>query len=170
MRNFMSISAFFLLILVTAGNSSICSGKDLPVCLSRADSIPRSRDGIITPDMAYMYVQEKLDGTCHAVYNHKLKIHYEEPYAVSSYQRLRFRIYDQHRNLLVGTDEAGGIDNASCADMVSPIIKTVENWLTIELLCPSLFEEYNYYYLEVWNGKGETSYLRFKCLPSIYKY
>lgn len=170
MRNFMNISAFFLLILVTAGNVSICSGKDLPVCFSRADSIPRSRDGIITPDMAYMYVQEKLDGTCHVVYNHKLKIHYEEPYSVSDTQRLRFCIYDKNRNVLVRTNEAGLIDNASCVDTLSPKIKTGENWLTIELLCPSLFEEYNYYYLEVWNGKGETSYLRFKCLPSLYKH
>ncbi len=168
MRKPNNIVILAFIVLATAGNTSVCLGRNMPACPSRVDSILRSRYS--TPDTSYVYVQEKLDGTCHVVCNWKLRIHYEEPYSVSDTQRLRFCIYDKNRNVLVRTNEAGLIDNASCVDTLSPKIKTGENWLTIELLCPSLFEEYNYYYLEVWNGKGETSYLRFKCLPSLYKH
>lgn len=166
MRNFMNTSAFLLLILLTAGNVSICSGKGLPVCLSRDDSIPRSRDGIITPDMAYMYVQEKMDGTCHAVYDNVLRIHYEEPYAVSNSQRLRFKVYDKYRNVVIQTDDAGNITDSICGAITqSPVITTGENWLEINFWCFNLYEG-EYYYLEVWNGKGEKGFLRFKVMPS----
>lgn len=162
MRN--KIKVIVLLVLATAGKASVCSGKDLPVCLFRVDSVPRSRDGIITPAMAYMYVQEKLDGTCHLAFDEILRIHYEEPYAVPDHQRLRFRIYDKYRNLVVGTDETGLVENAGCSDTLSPRIKIGENWLIVNLTCLGLDEDY--YYLEVWNGKGEVSYLRFKCRPA----
>lgn len=161
-------TAFLLFVLMIAGNSSVCSGKSLPICLSWADSIPKDRAGTISTSKSYMYVQEKMDGSCHLVQNWKLRIYYVEPYAVTSHQRLRYRIYDSHRNLLVKTNEAGVIDNAVCADTLSPRIKTGENWLTIDLSCPGVFDIYNYYYLEVWNGKGEVSYLRFICMPSLY--
>jgi hypothetical protein len=164
MRNLNNITVIVILILATAGNASICSGKEPPFCLSCVDSIPRSKDGIIDPSMLYMYVQEKLDGTCHLAYDEILRIHYEEPYAVPDYQRLRFRIYDKYRNLLVETDETGSVGNTGCADTLSPRIQIGENWLIIDLTCLGLEEDY--YYLEVWNGKGEMSYLRFKCSPA----
>lgn len=159
--------ALLIFILAIAGNISVCSGRELSIGFPCNDSVPRWPS---PPPVTYMYVQEKLDGTCHVAYNDVLRIHYEEPYAVSNHQRLRFRIYDQHRNLLVGTDEAGVIDNANCADTLSPMIKTGENWLTINLSCLNTIEDDHHYYLEVWNGKGEISYLRFVCLPYIQPY
>ena len=161
MKKIKKIPALFIFILAVAGNISVCSGKNFSIVFSCNDSIPR---WLSLPPVTYMYVQEKLDGTCHVAYNDILRIHYEEPYAVSNIQRLRFRILDKYRNVLLETNEQGVVQNTSCSSTLSPIIKTGENWLTINLTCLNLVEDY-YYYLEVWNGKGEISYLRFVCLP-----
>lgn len=156
-----------LCLLAMVGNVSVCPAKNLVVGFPFNDSIPRWPS---PPPVAYMYVQEKLDGTCHVAYNDVLKIHYEEPYAVSNHQRLRFRILDKYRSIILETSEMGIVDNAGCADTLSPKIKTGENWLTINLSCLDAIEDEHYYYLEVWNGKGEISYLRFVCLPYLQPY
>lgn len=130
-----------------------------------ADTGTRRPPGADSPQMGYMYMQERMDGTCHAVYDSILRIHYEEPYAVSNTQRLRFKVYDKYRNTVVQTDNAGNITDSVCQTMnPSPVITTGENWLTVSLRCLNLTEG-EYYYLEVWNGKGEKGYLRFKVVP-----
>lgn len=131
-----------------------------------ADTGTRQLTGLLTPKTEWMYVQERMDGTCHAVYDSILRIHYEEPYTVSNHQRLRFKVYDKYRNVIVQTDNAGNITDSTCGAITqSPAITTGENWLEINFWCFNL-DEGEYYYLEVWNGKGEKGYLRFKVMPS----
>jgi hypothetical protein len=145
------------------GMRSCC---DLSVTWQVADTGTRQIKGLITPKREWMYVQERMDGTCHAVYDSVLRIHYEEPYTVSNHQRLRFKVYDKYRNVVVQTDNAGNITDSICGAITqSPIIRTGENWLEINFWCFNL-NEGDYYYLEVWNGKGEKGFLRFKVMPS----
>lgn len=142
------------------------SCSDLFVAWQVVDTGTRQIEGIVTPKMEYMYVQERMDGTCHAVYDSILRIHYDEPYAVSNSQRLRFKVYDKYRNMVIQTDNAGNITDGVCGAITqSPVITTGENWLTVNLGCFNL-NEGEYYYLEVWNGKGEKGFLRFKVMPS----
>ena len=138
----------------------------LPGTSLLADTGTRQLNGLVTPAMEWMYVQERMDGTFYEVYDSVLRIHYNEPYTVSNHQRLRFKVYDKYRNVIAQTDNAGNITNSACDAMTpSPSIKTGENWLTINLGCFNL-NEGEYYYMEVWNGKGEKGYLRFKVMPS----
>lgn len=168
MRNNIRIALVFVLIMEgvfshSFGMNCYCN---LPIAWQVADTGTRQIEGIVTPTMEYMYVQEQMDGTCHAIYDSVLRIHYEEPYTVSNHQRLRFKVYDKYRNVIVQTDNAGNITDSICGAITqSPIITTGENWLEINFWCFNLYEG-EFYYLEVWNGKGEKGYLRFKVMPS----
>lgn len=143
----------------------INSDRELPGTSLLADTGTRQLKGLVTPAMECMYVQERMDGTFHEVYDSVLRIHFDEPYAVSNHQRLRFKVYDKYRNVIVQTDNAGNITDSICGAITqSPIITTGENWLEINFWCFNL-DEGEYYYLEVWNGKGEKGFLRFKVMP-----
>ena len=168
MRN--NIRITLIIALIMAGflphGFGMHSYRDLFVAWQVADTGSRQTKGLLTPQREYMYVQEHIDGACHAVYDSILRIHYEEPYTVSNHQRLRFKVYDKYRNVIVQTDNAGNIIDSICGAITqSPAITTGENWLEINFWCFNL-NEGDYYYLEVWNGKGEKGFLRFKVMPS----
>lgn len=133
------------------------------------DSLPAPKDDIFSFENFWMYLKEKLDGSYQLCFNRQLLIHYMEPYAVANTQRLRFRVYDNHHNVVLGTDNDGTMAYYTYP-VQSPLIQTGENWLTIVLGANCEYDRY--YYLEVWDSKGEHSYLRFKCVsikdPSIY--
>ena len=119
---------------------------------------------VSVPERVWMYTKEKTDGGCHIAFDRSLCIHVYEPYSVVDTQKLRFCVYDSRWQILLKTSESGVITVPTQSLSTSPYIKTGENWLTISL--DNTFVYYDYYYLEVWDGKGEKSYLRFKCAPS----
>ena len=133
------------------------------------DSLPDPKDDIIPVENIWMYLKEKMDGSYQITYSKQVLIHYTEPYVVADTQRLRFRIYDDLRNVVLGTNDAGTMVDYTYP-VQSPLIQTGENWLTIVLGANCEYDRY--YYLEAWDSKGERSYLRFKCVsikePSIY--
>lgn len=128
---------------------------------ARVDSLPAPKDDIIPYEDIWMYLKEKLDGSYQVCYSRQLLIHYTEPYVVADTQRLRFRIYDDRRNVVLNTNDAGVIVSYTYP-VQSPVIQTGENWLTVVL--GANCEYGRYYYLEVWDSKGERSYSRFKCV------
>lgn len=136
---------------------------------TRMDSAPDPKDEHIPFENFWMYLKEKMDGSYQIIYSKQVLIHYTEPYVVADNQRLRFRVYDNHHNVVLGTDNAGTMVEYTYP-VQSPLIQTGENWLTIVLGANCEYGQY--YYLEVWDSKGERSYLRFKCVsikdPSKY--
>lgn len=125
-----------------------------------------------SPQNVWMYTKEKQDGSYHIAYDKVLRIHYTEPYEVSSGQRLRFCIYDSHRNIVLRTDNEGHIVEPAGCSIASPSIKTGENWLSLSVGLCSYYDSLSYdssddYYLEVWDSKGEKSFLRFRCVQSM---
>lgn len=128
---------------------------------ARVDSLPDPKDDVIPYENIWMYLKEKLDGSYQVCYNRQLLIHYTEPYVVADTQRLRFRIYDDRRNVVLGTDDAGVMVSYTYP-VQSPVIQAGENWLTLALEANCEYGQY--YYLEVWDSKSERSYLRFKCV------
>lgn len=120
---------------------------------------------IYTPQNVWMYTKEQLDGSYHAAYDRVLRIHISEPYAVSSSQRLRFCVYDSQRRIVLKTNDSGTVTDYAAHSISSPAITTGENWLTIPLGHNCTYDDY--YYLEVWDTKGEKSFLRFLCIPSM---
>lgn len=116
------------------------------------------------PDNIWMYTKEKLDGSYHRAYDKVLYIHVYEPYSVDATQKLRFCVYDAERRLIVKTDESGLVNHYVSSYVQSPPLATGENWIRFSL--GSNCEYYDDYYLEVWDGKGGKSFLRFRCVPS----
>ena len=109
----------------------------------------------------YMCLKESLDGGYQMAYDKQVWLHYEEPYSVTDTQGLRFRVYDDDHAVVVETDEVGIPTNPNCPCVP---IEYGDNWLEVDL---SAVTEYGRYYtMEVWNGKGEKQYLRFKCSSS----
>lgn len=108
-------------------------------------------------------LKEKLDGSYQIAFDKLIRIHYTELYQVSPNQGLRFRILDKDRRILVQTDEEGKIINATNIPAVP--IRRRENWVTVNLnQVPDNIIDYGpFYYLEVWNEKGEYYFLRFQC-------
>lgn len=108
-------------------------------------------------------LKEKLDGSYQMAYDKLLRIHYTELYHVPEGQGLRFRILDKNRQILIQTDENGRVAND--VDVPRVDIRRRENWVTINLnrVENSLIDYGPFYYLEVWNGKGEYYFLRFRC-------
>ncbi len=137
--------------------------------MTRMDSLPAPKDDIIPYENIWMYLKERLDGSYQITYSKQVLIHYTEPYVVADTQRLRFRIYDDLRNVVLGTNDAGTMVDYTYP-VQSPLIQTGENWLTIVLGANCEYDRY--YYLETWDSKGVRSYLRFKCVsikdPSTY--
>lgn len=127
---------------------------------------------IYTPQNVWMYTKERQDGSYHIAYDRVLRIHYTEPYEVNADQKLRFCIYDSHRNIVLRTDDEGHIVEPAGYSMTSPTIQTGENWLSFTVGLCSYYDSYSHdypddYYLEVWDSKGEKSFLRFRCVHSI---
>ena len=121
---------------------------------------------------AWMYTKEQLDGSYHIAYDRVLRIHYTEPYEVSADQKLRFCIYDSHRNIVLRTNDEGYIVEPAGYSMTSPTIQTGENWLSFSVGLCSYYDSFSHdypddYYLEVWDSKGEKSFLRFRCVHSM---
>lgn len=122
---------------------------------------------VSSPENVWMYTKEKLDGSYQVAYDRVLRVHVSEPYAVDSLQRLRFCVYDSQRRLVLKTDDSGTVIDYDVHPISSPIITTGENWLTIPLGNNCTYDDY--YYLEVWDTKGEKSFLRLQCIPSTPK-
>lgn len=115
-------------------------------------------------------LKEKLDGSYQMAFDKYLMIHYTELYQVSPEQGLRFRILDKNRQILVQTDDNGNIINNTTIPKVP--IRRRENWVTINLnqVSNDMMDYGPFYYLEVWNGKGEYHFLRFRCDYSLPSY
>lgn len=124
------------------------------------------------PDNVWMYLKEKQDGSYHTAYDRVLYIHYTEPYEVSADQKLRFCVYDSHRNIVLRTNDTGSVVEYAIIQITSPTIQTGENWLKISVgqncfyYDESMHDYPDDYYLEVWDGKGEKNFLRFRCVHS----
>jgi hypothetical protein len=115
------------------------------------------------PCNQYVALQEKLDGTFQTAYHKTLWIKYEEFYGDTNTTYLCFSIYDEDRNLLYETKD-DGTRKMGCN--LSPVPKKYGlNWLQIPLPCTTIENE-KFYYLEVWNVKGEKFYLRFYALSN----
>ena len=148
------------------------NGKVLLTTQFRVGSVNTSRYEIEIPDNMWMYLKEKQDGSYHIAYDRILYIHYTEPYEVTSIQKLRFCIYDSHRNIVLRTNEVGQVVEHAASLITSPTIQTGENWLTLSVgdncyYYDSALHDYpDDYYLEVWDSKGEKSFLRFRCVHS----
>lgn len=107
----------------------------------------------------YAKLQERLDGSFQVVFDKRLWIHYKEWYQVSTTQGLRFRIWNAWRTLLIAeTDETGHL---TVGNIPLVPIQYGDNWLQINLESCIGIGTSPFYYLEVWNEKGETEYLRF---------
>lgn len=124
------------------------------------------------PDNVWMYLKEKQDGSYHIAYDRVLYIHYIEPYEVSTNQKLRFCVYDSHRNIVLRTNDTGNVVEPAGYPMTIPTIRTGENWLKFSVGLCSYYDDATHdypddYYLEVWDGKGEKSFLRFRCIHSM---
>ena len=148
------------------------NGKVLLTTQFRVGSVNTSRYEIETPDNVWMYLKEKQDGSYHIAYDRILYIHYTEPYEVTSIQKLRFCIYDSHRNIVLRTNDDGLVVEPAGYLMSLPTIKTGENWLRLSVGLCSYYDDATHdypddYYLEVWDGKGEKSFLRFRCVHSM---
>lgn len=124
------------------------------------DSVFSPSQITVTYDNIWMYLKETLDGSYQTAYDHLLRIHYEEPYSVNASQKLRYKVYDKRRNIVIGTDDNGNIIIGTGQTVP---IKTGENWLSL-LLSACIY--YEFYTLEIWDAKGEISYLRFVCIPT----
>lgn len=148
------------------------NGKVLLTTQFRVGSVNNSKYEITTPDNVWMYLKEKPDGSYHIAYDRMLYIHYAEPYEVNTDQRLRFCIYDSHRNIVLRTNDDGLVVEPAGYLMTPPTIKTGENWLRLSVGLCSYYDDATHdypddYYLEVWDGKGEKSFLRFRCVHSM---
>lgn len=148
------------------------SGKVLLTTRFRIGDVKSSEYDVQKPANSWMYLKEKPDGSYHIAYDKVLYIHYTEPYEVSSDQMLRFCIYDSHRNIVLRTNDDGLVVEPAGYLMYPPTIKTGENWLRLSVGLCSYYDDatHNYpddYYLEVWDGKGERSFLRFRCVHSM---
>jgi hypothetical protein len=142
-------------------------GKVLLRTQFNIDSIGNSGYEVERVDNGWMYMKEKLDGSYHDADDKILKIHVEEPYAVRTDQHLRFCVYDEHRNVVLKTNELGTVVEYAASPISSPAIQTGENWVSL-----SLGDNCNYnqnYYLEVWDSKGGKSFLRFRCVPLVIR-
>lgn len=127
-------------------------------------SVNTSGYEVPAPDHVWMYTKEKLDGSYHIAYDKMLHIHVCEPYAVCDTQKLRFCVYDSERGIVLRTNEGGFVTDYATVRVSSPSLTTGENW--IRLFLNSNCDNYSDYYLEVWDGKGGKSFLRFQCVPS----
>lgn len=149
------------------------NGKVLLTTRFRVDSENTSRYEITTHGNMWMYLKEKQDGSYHIAYDKVLYIHYTEPYEVNTNQQLRFCIYDSHRNIVLRTSETGAVVEPATSPTVSPTIQTGENWLRLSLGMEFYYYDdasHDYpddYYLEVWDSKGDKSFLRFRCVHSM---
>lgn len=140
-----------------------CHGNTLLQTRFTIDTISSSKYDVIIHENIWMYLKEKLDGSYQVSYDKSLMIHYYEPYTISSTQRLRFCIYDKHRNVVLKTDDSGTMINYSYA-IQSPLIQTGDNWITIPLGNNCQYNQI--YYLETWDAKGDRLFLRFKCVSN----
>ena len=148
------------------------NGKVLLTTQFCVGSVNTSRYEIAIPDNVWMYLKEKPDGSYHTAYDRVLYIHYTEPYEVSADQKLRFCVYDSHRNIVLRTNDTGSVVEYALIQITSPTIQTGENWLKISVgqncfyYDESMHDYPDDYYLEVWDGKGEKNFLRFRCVHS----
>ncbi len=146
------------------------NGKILLTTTFRIDSVRSNTYEISQRVTACTYMKERQDGGFQTAYDGIVFLHFTEPYEVSPTQKLRFCIYDSHRNIVLRTDENGTVvDNT----YNSPVIHTGENWvqLSVGSIC-YYYDDYSHdykddYYLEVWDSKGEKSFLRFRCVHSM---
>ena len=150
------------------GNYSRPNSNDNDSVLSTADSQTGSAtifgSGIPNAYNVWMYTREKMDGSYYIALDNVLRLHVYEPYAVGASQRLRFCVYDSERRIVVKTGENGNVIVPDESTIQSPQITTGENWVTLNLGNSCTY--YHDYYLEVWNSKGEKSFLRFRSTPS----
>lgn len=139
----------------------------------RIDSLREDPYQVYQRKTLCMYPKEKQEGGYHVAYDKIIRLHFTEPYEVRPSQRLRFCIYDSHRNIVLRTDEEGNVVEYAATSIISPVIKTGENWVQLDVEGNCVFYEdhlHNYaddYYLEVWDSKGEKGFLRFRCMYSI---
>lgn len=137
------------------------------------DSVPSEPYELFLLETLCMHPKEKQDGSYQVAYDKYLYIHTTEPYEVAATQKLRFCIYDSHRNIILRTDEEGIVVEYAAAPITSPSIQTGENWLRFNVGANCCFYEDDThsckddYYLEVWDGRGEKRFLRFRCMRSM---
>ena len=148
------------------------NGKVLLTTQFRVGSEKSSGYEIPVPDNVWMYLKEKQDGSYHLAFDMALYIHYTEPYEVSTNQKLRFCIYDSHRNVVLRTNDEGLVVEPAGYSMTTPTIRTGENWLRFSVGLCSYYDDATHdypddYYLEVWDSKGEKSFMRFRCVHSM---